>query len=216
MGNGLNCSTPQGGAPKVEQVEQVQCSTTTPILRGGGGGARRQWPDSGVEQIAGVRALGVDIGRKGGIAYLVGSDLIAALDMPTLPDGPASRPSISAPLLADIIRQLAPEIAYVEWVGPRPTDGAKAAFAFGAAKATVEAVLLVLGVPVQFITPQVWKRLHGIPPGRDQKDIARATAVRRWPGSSALFARAGDDGRAEAALIAVAGLMRDEARKAAA
>lgn len=152
-----------------------------------------------------TRVLGIDVGRKGALALLVGSDLIAALDMPTLPDGPACRPSISAPLLADIVRQLAPDVAFVEWIGPRPTDGAKGAFAFGAAKATVDAVLLTLGVPVSYLTPPVWKRLHGIPPGRDQKNIARAVAVRRWPGSSALFARATDDGRAEAALIAGAG-----------
>ena len=54
-----------------------------------------------------------------------------------------------------------------------------------------------------------------IPPGQGMKDLARAAAVRRWPTHASTFARKCDDGRAEAALIAVAGLMRDAARRAA-
>ena len=53
------------------------------------------------------------------------------------------------------------------------------------------------------------KRLVGIPPGKEgAKDGARSQALRRWPGHAATFARVKDDGRAEAALIAIAGLMR--------
>jgi hypothetical protein len=40
------------------------------------------------------------------------------------------------------------------------------------------------------------------------KDAARSEAIRRWPSKAGLFARKMDDGRAEAALIAVAGLAR--------
>ena len=95
-------------------------------------------------------------------------------------------------------------------MGPRPSDGAKAAFAFGAARATIETALTVLGVRVAYITPPVWKRLIGIPPGTGMKDVARSAAVRRWPGKAELFARAKDDGRAESALIAVAGMMKEQ------
>ena len=50
----------------------------------------------------------------------------------------------------------------------------------------------------------------GIAPGKDRaKDAARTKAIRRWPAKAPLFARKRDDGRAEAALIAVAGLMRE-------
>jgi crossover junction endodeoxyribonuclease RuvC len=41
------------------------------------------------------------------------------------------------------------------------------------------------------------------------KDAARGAAIARWPAKAALFARVKDDGRAEAALIALAGLMRE-------
>lgn len=50
----------------------------------------------------------------------------------------------------------------------------------------------------------------GIPPGKDgAKDAARSEAIRRWPDKASLFARKSDDGRAEAALIAVAGLTNE-------
>jgi hypothetical protein len=45
--------------------------------------------------------------------------------------------------------------------------------------------------------------------GRGAKDTARSEAIRRWPTKAALFARVKDDGKVEAALIAVAGLRRE-------
>lgn len=38
------------------------------------------------------------------------------------------------------------------------------------------------------------------------KDAARSEAIRRWPDHAALFARVKDDGRAESALIGIAGM----------
>jgi len=69
-----------------------------------------------------------------------------------------------------------------------------------------------VGVPVQFLSPPAWKRAIGLPAGRNgAKDAGRSEAVRGWQAKVALFARVKDNGRAEAALIAVAGL-RSEAR----
>lgn len=156
------------------------------------------------------RVLGIDIGNRGAVALLgLDRQLVDVADLPCLPDGPSSRPSISGPLFAEIVRRWKPTAAFVEFVGPRPSDGSKSAFAFGAAKATIETTLTVLGVRVAYITPPVWKRVIGIPPGTGMKDLARAAAVRRWPSKANLFARVKDDGRAEAALIGVAGLMRE-------
>jgi crossover junction endodeoxyribonuclease RuvC len=67
---------------------------------------------------------------------------------------------------------------------------------------------------VAFLTPPSWKRAVGIPPGKDgTKDAARSEAIRRWPHKAELFARVRDDGRAEAALIAVAGLAKEGGAK---
>ena len=87
------------------------------------------------------------------------------------------------------------------------------AFAFGRVRGVIEGACGALGVSVAFITPPCWKRAVGIPPGREgAKDAARGKAIRRWPDQAALFARVKDDGRAEAALIAIAGLKREGAR----
>jgi crossover junction endodeoxyribonuclease RuvC len=112
-------------------------------------------------------------------------------------------------LLAEFVFRSHATQAFVEYVGARPGEGAVGAFAFGRSRGVVEGVLGACGVPVTFLTPPVWKRAVGIPPGKDRaKDDARSEAIRRWPGQAALFARVKDDGRAEAALIAVAGLLR--------
>ena len=120
------------------------------------------------------------------------------------------RRAVNAPLLTEIIALSRATRAYVEYVGARPGEGAVGAFAFGRSRGVVEGVLAALSIPVTFLTPPTWKRLVGIPPGKEgAKDAARSEAIRRWPEKAALFARVKDDGRAEAALIAIAGLMRE-------
>jgi hypothetical protein len=157
-----------------------------------------------------LTVIGVDIGNTGAIALLTeAGELVDVVDMPTLNDGPRHRATINAPLLAAIVAG-APSvrIAYVELVGPRPGEGSAGAFSFGRARGVAEGVLAAAGVPVQLLAPAAWKRAVGIPPGRDQKDLARSKAIARWPARAGLFERVKDADRAEACLIAVAGLMR--------
>jgi crossover junction endodeoxyribonuclease RuvC len=155
-------------------------------------------------------ALGIDIGVTGAIAIIDGDELLAVHDMPCLKDGPAKRRSINAPLLCEIVFESHAARAYVELVGPRPGEGAVGAFAFGRSRGLIEGVLAAACIPVSFLTPPQWKRLVGIAPGKNgSKDAARSQAIRRWPAKAAMFARVKDDGRAEAALIAIAGLLRE-------
>jgi crossover junction endodeoxyribonuclease RuvC len=152
-----------------------------------------------------VITLGIDVGVTGAIAILEDGELVDALDMPVLADGPAKRRTVNAPLLAEIVFKSHAELAYVEHVGVRPKEGAVGAFAFGRCRGVIEGVLAAAGLPVAFLTPPTWKRLTNIPPGRDgAKDAARSEAIRRWPAKAGLFARVKDDGRAEAALIGAA------------
>jgi crossover junction endodeoxyribonuclease RuvC len=77
-------------------------------------------------------------------------------------------------------------------------------------RGVIEGVAATLGLPVAFLAPASWERVVGIPPGEDgAKDAARSEAIRHWPDSASLFARVKDDGRAEATLIAIAGLVRE-------
>lgn len=160
--------------------------------------------------------IGVDIGARGALALLSPSgELLEVAEMPILRDGPANRPNVNAPLLASIVRRWQASQGFVEYVGARPKEAPTGAFAFGRSKGAIEGVCAAAGLPVNFLTPPTWKRLIGIPPGKDgAKEAARSEAIRRWPGKAELFARVKDDGHAEAALIVLAGLLR-EARIAA-
>jgi crossover junction endodeoxyribonuclease RuvC len=154
--------------------------------------------------------LGIDIGSQGALA-LLGSDgaLIDIFDMPILRDGPKGRPNVNAPLLAEIIFKSHASHAFIEFVGARPGEGPTGAFAFGRSRGVIEGVLAAAGTSASMITPANWKRLAGL--SLASKDASRSEAIRRWPARAGLFARVKDDGRAEAALIAVAGLLKTRA-----
>ena len=63
-------------------------------------------------------------------------------------------------------------------------------------------ILAGLGVPTHLVTPVEWKRAFRI--GADKRE-ARLIASRLFPTNASQFARSGDDGRAEAALLALFG-----------
>lgn len=151
--------------------------------------------------------IGIDIGFSGAICFMDYSTMhIGIDDMPVLNDGPAGRKAISPALLATLVGARGPVThAYVESVGARPGEGAVGAFAFGRSRGVVEGVLGALRIPYSFLTPPQWKRIVGLPPGKD-KAASRSLAIRTWPHVAGLFARVKDDGRAEAALIALAGI----------
>lgn len=156
--------------------------------------------------------VGIDLGAAGAASLLDGDGhLLDVRDLPVLDDGPRARPTVSASGFAGILREWRPERAVVEFVSSRPTDSPASAFAFGMARATVMSTLEVLEVSAGFITVPAWKRTVGIGAGRGQKSTARAEATRRWPRHAATFAKAKDDGRAESALIGLAGIMRERA-----
>lgn len=155
-----------------------------------------------------MSVIGIDIGVTGGVAILTDAgELVSVHEMPCLHDGPKKRRTINAPLLASIVYNSHATRAFVESVGPRPNEGVVGAFAFGDSKGVVRGVLAGAAIPVVWIAPPSWKRVIGITPGKlGAKDEARAQAIRRWPSMAELFRHKNDDGLAEAALIAVAGL----------
>lgn len=154
-----------------------------------------------------TRILGIDIGAAGALAVLSpDGDLIEVADMPILHDGPKNRATVNGPLLSELVYRWHATEAFVEHVSARPGEGAVGAFAFGRSRGVVEGVLAACGVTCKFITPASWKRAVGLTLA--SKDAARSEAIRRWPGHASLFARVKDDGRAEAALIGIAGVSR--------
>jgi crossover junction endodeoxyribonuclease RuvC len=159
--------------------------------------------------------IGIDLGNQGGVAELtVSGDLIAVHPMPVLADGTKGRPTLNAPLLAELIARSHATVAYIEWVSARPTDGSVQAFAFGRARGACEGICATLGIRVRFLTPPQWKRLCSLAPGKEgAKDRSRAAAIARWPSKASLFALKKSDGLAESALVGLAGLMLEEGLK---
>ena len=153
--------------------------------------------------------LGIDPGAHGAIAVLdEAGDLLEVVDMPATPEA-NGRTATNGPLLAGILARSHARIAFCEFVGARPTDAKVAAFAFGRARGVIEGCAGALGLPIVFLTPPTWKRLADIPAGAENKDLARTRAIAKWPGHAEFFARKCDVDRAEACLIALAGLKRE-------
>ena len=112
--------------------------------------------------------------------------------------------AVNAPLLAEVIYRFHAGHGFVESVGARPGEGAVGAFAFGRSRGVIESRRAAF--PARFIAPAGWKRAVGLTLA--SQDASRSEAIRRWPQHAGLFSRVKDDGRAEAALIGVAGLAR--------
>ena len=156
--------------------------------------------------------LGIDPGAHGAIATLdENGQLLTIEDMPVTREA-NGRHATNAPLLASILASKHDvRVAYCEFVGARPTDAKTSAFAFGRARGVIEGVCGALSIPIVFIAPPVWKRASDVPPGAENKDLARTRAIAKWPGSADLFALKSHIDRAESALIGLAGIMRERA-----
>jgi crossover junction endodeoxyribonuclease RuvC len=152
-----------------------------------------------------MRVLGVDPGAGGALA-LYDTDLLAltVCDMPVVSTrvGKADRRQIGEFWLADILRTYEPDCAWIERVHSLPKQGGTSCFSFGLAYGLIRGVLAGLGVRTSLVTPQEWKRSFRL---SSDKNEARLIAARMFPANAASFMRVRDDGRAEAALLALFG-----------
>lgn len=109
--------------------------------------------------------------------------------------------------MADTLRELNPVHVYVEEVHAMPHDGVTSSFTFGRSLGTILGVLGGLNLPVTMVRPAAWKRHMRCSSSKDQ---TRARAGELMPHCRPLWERKGkkayDEGRFEAALIALYGL----------
>jgi crossover junction endodeoxyribonuclease RuvC len=145
--------------------------------------------------------VAVDPGLSGAIAFLTG-DALTVHDMPTLASGKDSRKEIDLAALATLLDRDDLAHAFVERVGAMPGQGVTSMFRFGHAVGVIHGMLGLARVPITLVTPQSWKRAMGVPAA---KDGARARASQLMPQHAANWPRVKDDGRAEAAMIALWG-----------
>ena len=150
-----------------------------------------------------MKILGIDPGASGAFAFF---DTIAGtlelLDMPTvqvLRNG-KKRNEISEQMIAAVLGARPPVVAVIERVYAMPGQGVTSMFSFGLAVGLVRGVLAGQGIPIEFVAPKSWQKALGV---RGGKDGSRQRACELFPAYAAAFARVKDNGRSDAALIAM-------------
>lgn len=151
--------------------------------------------------------IGIDCGFSGAIA--IWRPFIQSLyvyDMPTLPNA-KGKTELDLHTLFDLLtpEDDGPHMAVVEQVGAMRGQGVSSMFRFGQGYGAIQMALAGHKIPTQFVTPGKWKGHFGLT--RD-KGVSRGLAMQRFPERADMFKRVKDDGRAEAALIALYGQER--------
>ena len=150
--------------------------------------------------------IGIDPGLDGALACLIDGQLLDVEDMPTFTEtrGRKTIRTINANGVANILRDFAlanmeTPTVIIERVHAMPGQGVSSSFNFGDGYGVLRGVVATLGYPVEFVTPNAWKKAAGL---TADKGGSRRLAAQRWPAQADLFRLVKHDGRAEAALIA--------------
>jgi len=152
-----------------------------------------------------VLICGVDPGKSGAIAFL--EPVHMALTVHDMPLGKSTtgRDELDLRRLGEILNPPISAhrlIGVLERVRSMPTDGAVGAFTFGEGYGALRMAIIGLGYEDRYVTPVTWKKHFKL---SKDKGVSRSYAASRFPGYAGYFARVKDDGRAEAALIALYG-----------
>jgi len=145
--------------------------------------------------------IGIDPGKTGAIAMLYNINEHEDNNRLFIEDMPALDKEINGAVIADILREFTPDFVYLEAVNSFGM-GRQSAYNFGQGVGILKGVMAALAIPYSIVAPGKWKRDMGL---KRDKAAARAAATRLFPASADLFKRKKDDGRAEAALIALWG-----------
>lgn len=159
-----------------------------------------------------MNIIGIDPGLTGAIAIIQDGEIYVH-DMPTLAYTIANgktRKEMDIARFSNIVRQVPAANAYVEALNGRPGRGATE-FRIGENYGMIKASLALNGKPYNLVSPQAWKSHYGLKKlkgmtSTEFKTLSRKKAMEKFPDRARLFSRKKDDGRAEAALIALYGL----------
>ena len=150
-----------------------------------------------------MQIVGIDPGITGAVALW--DDSVRALqvwDMPVLKV--RGKSVLNEPELVHILTFMTTvDHVYVELVHAMPKQGTVSMFSFGMSYGIVKGILAALDLPVTYVTPQSWQKHMQVPKGG--KDASRFRALQLLPRYAAAFQRVRDNGRSDAALIALFG-----------
>jgi len=148
--------------------------------------------------------IGIDPGFSGAIAfYAPKENIVSVYDMPVYQNA-KGKTEINLYELHDILAPETdePHMAIIEQVAAMRGQGVTSMFRFGQSYGATQMAVASHKIPMQFVTPAKWKSYLGL--SRD-KGVSRSLASQRFPKQADLFKRVKDDGRAEAALLALYG-----------
>lgn len=144
--------------------------------------------------------IGVDPGFSGAVATILEDGTLEVEDMPTLKNV-KGKVEIDLHGLYSVLHPEGFEcFAVVEQVGAMPGQGVTSMFRFGQSYGAIQMAVAAHKIPVAYVTPVRWKKHFGLTRG---KDVSRGLAMQRFPDRADWFKRVKDDGRAEAALLAL-------------
>lgn len=154
-----------------------------------------------------MTTIGIDPGISGAIAWWQVGELSAIVDMPVL-GGRVNGYELAHLLAVNVLCDL----VVIETPSTRPGQAAQATLTTGINYGIILGVLEALERPVRHVTPAKWcADLHLPRTGKTPLEKRKAKEARRlrcmelWPAQTQLFSRVKDDGRADAALIALWG-----------
>lgn len=156
--------------------------------------------------------LGIDPGLSGAVAlYDPNTGELEVHDVPVHQIG--SKRTIDHYGFARIIDNWSTvnPVVWLEFVASSPQMGVSSAFKFGDTNGVIRGVCAAHFLSIITVTPAAWKRAMKV---TGDKDECRAKACALFPKHTFLFARKKDDGRAEAALIAMHGSLAPQAAAA--
>lgn len=143
---------------------------------------------------------GIDPGISGAIAIVDDGVIQDVFDMPVMAAS-KGRSQVNAYALAALLAKYKLVNVRIERVSSMPGQGVASMFSFGKSAGIIEGVCAGLFIPIEFVTPQSWKRKVGLI-GKD-KDFSRTLAIQRYPSIANKLARKKDCGRADAIHIAM-------------
>ncbi|MFM6207166.1 hypothetical protein, partial [Planktothrix sp.] len=102
---------------------------------------------------------------------------------------------------ASELRRLIPpdSIIILESVHAMPGQGVSSMFSFGLGYGVWLGIVAALNVPIEFVTPQAWKKYYSLGP---DKEASRVKALQLFPSQASELKLKKHHGRAEALLLA--------------
>jgi crossover junction endodeoxyribonuclease RuvC len=153
-----------------------------------------------------MNVAGIDPGLTGGIAILDdqgGSLLVDDLPVHWLASGKKLRAELDLASLRQILVSTPIDHVFLEKVASRPSQGVSSMFRFGHSAGAIYGLIVGIQLSCSYLLPQKWQRVAGIGPS---PDAARQRAAQLYPLAAPQLTRKRDAGRADAILIAHAGL----------